>query len=93
MREPGLVDVDDAFALSEIAKHVLCVEHSQDFAALGVAVVRHPLDDPVAHPEVLFHDRAYERAGEALAVLFLEYLLNLSCLPDRCLVLNGLLDN
>ena len=56
VRQPRLVDVDDALALLEELEHLLGVEHAHDQTALGVALVRYLLESTVPHVEVVTQD-------------------------------------
>ena len=59
MRQPGLVNVDDALALAKQLEHLLGVEHARDEAALRVALVLDLLEDAVPHVEVLTQHLAH----------------------------------
>ena len=53
MRQPGLVNVDDALSLSEKFEHLLGIEHPGDQAALRVTLVLDLLEDAVSHVKIL----------------------------------------
>ena len=53
VRQPRLIDVDDASPAFEQLEHLLGVQHSRDEAPFRVASVLDFLDDPVAHIEVI----------------------------------------
>ena len=53
VRQPRLIDVDDASPTFEQLEHLLGVQHSRDEAPFRVASVLDFLDDAVAHIEVV----------------------------------------
>ena len=70
VRQPRLVDVDDALALGQQREHLLGIMHAHDETALGVALVRNLLEHSVPHVEVVAKDAAdaSERYIELLAL-------------------------
>ena len=82
MGQPCFINIDDPLARLQKGQHLLGVEHPGDQTPLGITLVGSPLEEPVAHIEVLTKDASHLFILDIRAAFFYQGFTDLLCPPN-----------